>query len=500
MINDINVIIGLILILVVIYVLYYQTKKTTDYFYFSDITTEMNTAIEKDLVSCFEIVVNDRFELVNYLNSDFVNKNETELIKKIKELMIPGLIIMTRFIRLYSLDYVCKNEISNAKIVRLSDLFFKQIRSLIIYHHAIFRVGNYNIGTLNINDDALFKEIVCLTKTKLLLNDQNILSDYDSIEYPDSINAQLLNTYPLYIYTQDIYNLIIKYAKKETTNYCSGVNLDNPNSLIPVYRMYPGGNIKQCNERNYPVPTPALKSSGSSSTSRTQTQNEPTRDRITMKNTIFSTFNDVKAPIYSETTKMYMSPASVISTRSGSGVQLFTPSTTQSPSTTQTPQTSTTSNYSGLFGDQDNSYYLLSDYETIDETEQQQSQSQNNYSILNMLQNSNYTDPMSDTNILEAGSGPSYLGSNRINRSLQRNYITDTSLSSPFYRSPNSQSRQTLFPFATPRPTIQNNRRLVEGGSHQYNSYVEFPSYKNINLENDTGNNNFFLPNIFIET
>jgi hypothetical protein len=113
--------------------------------------------------------------------------------------------------------------------------------------------------------------------------------------------------------------------------------------------------------------------------------------------------------------------------------------------------------------------------------------------------NSNYIDPMSQTNILEAGSGPSYLGQNNINRTtVNNNSLTDPSLSSAFYI-PISRSNKTLFPFDTidPTPTPTSNKK-IEGGSHKFKSYVEFPSYKNINLENDTGNNNFFLPNIFI--
>ncbi len=78
-------IIAIIIIFLVICVLYYYTKKQTDYFY-SDITSEMEVAIEDDLVNCFNITVDDRFKLVNYLNSEFVTKNEIELLKKIKRL------------------------------------------------------------------------------------------------------------------------------------------------------------------------------------------------------------------------------------------------------------------------------------------------------------------------------------------------------------------------------------------------------------------------------
>jgi hypothetical protein len=512
--NNIHIIIGLIVILLIICILYYQTKKTTDYFYFSDITPQIETAIETDLVNCFNITVNDRFQLVNYLNSEFVNKNETELISKIKDLAIPGLIMMVRFIRLYSLDFFCKNEPTNAKIVHLSDLFFKQIKSLINYHHAIFRVGNYNIGTLNINDDLLFKEIVCLTKSKLLLTDQNILKDYDSIEYPDSISAQLLNTYPLYIYTQEIYNLIIKYAKKESTNHCNGVSLNDPKSLIPVYRMHPEGNVKQCNERNYPVPIPT----SPSGTSTTQT-NRLTADRIAMKDTIFSTYDTVKAPIYSASTKMYMSTSLTNSTTSVSSV--FNSTSQQKSTTTTTTTPPPVSSYygiSGMFTDQSDPGYLLSTdlgFETIseEELEEQQRQQQlllqqrrpqNNNSVLSMIQNSNYIDPMSDTNILEAGSGTDYIQLNSANGTKAKRFPKDRSLSSAFYIPSGSQPKQTVFPFDTTQNEEENKnqtrRRNPNGGTHNFKSYVEFPSYKNINLENDTGSNNFFLPNIFIET
>ncbi len=504
-------IIAIIIIFLVICVLYYYTKKQTDYFY-SDITSEMEVAIEDDLVNCFNITVDDRFKLVNYLNSEFVTKNEIELLKKIKDITVPALIIMVRFIRLYSLDFVCKNETTNARIVRLSDLFFKQIKSLIKYHHAIFRVGNYNIGDLNFSDDVLFKDIVCLTKNKLLLDDQSILSDYDSIEYPDSISSQLLNTYPLYIYTQEIYNLIIKYAKKETTNYCSGVDLKTPKSLIPVYRMYPEGNVKQCNEQKYPKPMPTT----SSSTSPTPIP----QDRLNMKDTIFSTFDTVKAPIYSTTSKMYMTSLTSTSTSTSSLASIMS-SVSQTQTPTQTPSSSRADSvsalYSGISGlfSVGNEPDYLSSFDAIDTNRMpiipaQQTQTRS--------LNSNYVDPMTRTNILEAGSGPSYLGTNNINRTSGNNNSTAPVLYSPFYI-PTTRTNQTVFPFNTDndtntntntsRPTSRPTNRpssssssssssQVEGGSHNFKSYVEFPSYKNINLENDTGNNNFFLPNIFI--
>jgi hypothetical protein len=379
-----NLIIGIIILIIIVIILFCYKKINEN---FSDITSEIITKIDSDIAKCFDIAENENFEILQ-LNYDFLQKNQTELLEKIKEIMIPGLILMTRYLRLYGLDFMCKNETNPDIILNLFELFIKQIKSLITFHYKLFNIlSNNTMQTLNYDNTKLINEIDCIIHSKLSFNENNIIKDFDYIEFPYTNNIE---NYSITGFTEEIYNLIIKKSKNQETNYCENVNINESKSLIQVYRMHPFGELKQC-----------------------------------------------KTSFYPEKTNSTTPPSTTTGTNAGTttGTNAGTTTGTNAGTTTGTT-TPTMSSY--------NRYTRYNRYN----------------------QPRTFSYEMNDD---------------------------DPSLSNPFYIP--FQPRPTLFPFNTNPP----NQNRYNGGSHNFKSYVEFPSYKNINLENDTGHNNFFLPNIMID-
>ena len=250
--ENLNNYIIILLIIVIIIILFYYKKSNDN---FSDITSEMMIKIDSDLAKCFDITENENFELLQLLNYNFLQKNQTELLEKIKEITMQGLTLMTRYLRLYSLDFMCKNQNNSEIITNLHSLFAKQIKSLIIFHYRIFRISSNNtMQPLMYNNTKLLEEIKCIMHTKLSFNEQNILKDFDYIEFPETNNTE---NYSITGFTEEIYNLIIKKSKNQESNYCENVNINQSKPLIPLYRMHPLGELKQCKTSVYPEATSA---------------------------------------------------------------------------------------------------------------------------------------------------------------------------------------------------------------------------------------------------
>jgi hypothetical protein len=252
--DNINIFVTIILLICIIILFKYYTKN--DYFT-SNITTKMINTLDIDISLCFLANDNIDFSITKLLSYEFLKNNQNEFLDKMKEILLPALILMTRYVRLFSLDFICKNSKSSDKILRISSLFFKQIKLLIKLYNNIFTIAsNYTLQEPQYDETELFKQLVCITNSKIQLNDQNILSDYDSITYPESISSQVLDTYSIYKYAQEIHNLILNVSQNKPIDYCSNIDLTLPKELIPVYRMYPDGDARSCKSEFFPKKSP----------------------------------------------------------------------------------------------------------------------------------------------------------------------------------------------------------------------------------------------------
>jgi hypothetical protein len=169
-----NIFVGIILLISVIIFMYCYKKM--DYFS-ENVTSKMVSALDNDIAICFDPIKNPnpRFEFIKMVDSTFVRNNLDEILDKMKGILFPAIVLMVRFVRLYSLDFICKNSSSSNNIVNLSALFFEQIKKLIKLYNQIFNMVS-NIGPALYDEKVLFKQIVCLTKSKLKLNEEKKLT------------------------------------------------------------------------------------------------------------------------------------------------------------------------------------------------------------------------------------------------------------------------------------------------------------------------------------
>jgi hypothetical protein len=253
--NDIFV--GIVIIIaIIIFLVYYKSNNKTDYF--NALTDNMITTLDNDIALCFSGETNPSFEIFTMMNQEFIQQNQTEILEKMKEITIPGIVFMSRYLRLYSIDYICKNTNSYQKIQNLLQLFVIQINQLIKLFNQVYKMISNNIPNPIFNDVDLLKQIICLVNNKVNFDDRNILSDYDSIEYPQSISARILDTYNIFIFSQEIYNMILNLSQNKPIDNCTNLNLSTSRSILPVYRMHPNGDLKSCriSEYSIPIPTP----------------------------------------------------------------------------------------------------------------------------------------------------------------------------------------------------------------------------------------------------
>ena len=89
-----------------------------------------------------------------FLISKLKNDNLVEILDKMKGIIFPGIVLMVRYIRLYSLDFICKNSSSSNNIVNFSALFFAQIKQLIKL---------YNMKRYTIRGKRMYEETVTYT-------------------------------------------------------------------------------------------------------------------------------------------------------------------------------------------------------------------------------------------------------------------------------------------------------------------------------------------------
>lgn len=468
-----NIFIGVVIIIaIIVFLIYYKSNNKKDYFD-NALTNAMITVIDNDIASCFSGETNLNFKLFSVMNNNFIRTNQNELLEKMKEITLPGIILMTRFVRLSAIDTLCKNNKSNNQEY-LSYLFFTQVKQLIKLFNQVYNVISDGIGYTRYDEATLLKEIICLYTVKIPLDDQHILSDPDSIEYPESISARILNTYNIFIFSQDIYNLIINFAQNKETSYCKNFYLTEPQFnltpeqkekntfrklLLPVYRMYPEGNLKSCKVNDYiPIRKEMIES---------------------------ITSNDIK--------QMQSSPLTSTSSGSSGSSPQDAPSSTVNPNELgqyQINQYDNNANYNNdSYSLTDTNVPLLGASGSSDLASVSSSYDLSGAANYNLTQPTllNSSSGSSDDSASSTSSSIYYSGPFRPS-GLQNNN-TNVGMNNYNYGYSTSGSFQYIKPDTNPRRNRHRHHNLVSNQTK--------PDF-NIKLENSKGYNNFFKPSIYI--
>ncbi len=513
-----NIFIGILLLVCIIFFVCYYKK--TDYFG-ENVTNKMITILDNDIALCFDPISNPNptFQFFQIVDQKFVKDNLDEILDKMKGITIPGIILMVRFVRLYSLDFICKNTSSSDGIINFSALFLSQIKQLINLYNKIFNMVT-NIGPASYDDKVLFKQIVCLTKSQLRLNDQNILSDYDSITYPESMSSEVLNTYSIYIYSQSIYDIIINISQNKSINYCTNISLSTPQSILPIYRMHPDGDARACKAYFFPKEPPK-------NYDTSKTFKDTSYEATTAESTIFSPSDNIKLPIY-----VHSSSTPESDTQQQSSQQ----TTVSQQSSDEDDPSAPISNNNNYSDDTGFGYSFINDNKDV-ETNQFNVYTSHNNILPSSVDNYNSSNT---SNIWKAGSvystqsdsgstsssqsdsgsqlGSSSQSTSRTQLGSSSQSTSRTQLGSNFNINKNNYEYTNFKYGSLPTTEIEFDQlSSAYYNTPRTNTYYDYiPKYKdidnnknktkiysndqiNVSLDNTEGNNNIFNPNIYIE-
>ena len=253
---SINVVIGILLVLVIIYILYNKKQEV-----FTGIYPNLTVELELELNNAVNLSLEpdqEPISIASVLTKDFLDDStkKQEIYDKLKELILPNLYYISRAMRIYAIDYKCGNAENDQILMNQMVYLVKIITSLTSVYREIYSIsiGNTSISPLNLDDTTFFNQIICIRKTYLPFDDPKILNEYDLNNYDMDITSAS------YTFSIKILEFIIALANEQPTDYCLNVDMTKESNVLQSY-IYFDGSERKCNPATTPPTIAATLSS-----------------------------------------------------------------------------------------------------------------------------------------------------------------------------------------------------------------------------------------------
>jgi hypothetical protein len=251
-----NVVIGILLIFVIIYILY---NKKQEVFVNPTLSPEeelLNQKLEELVTISFDREYEpEPGKIATYLalTKEFLDLHGQEVYGKLEELILPALDLSVRILRTHMFDFGCGNSNTTPPPLDAHSIYFmKTIKSLMTVYHEIYKIssGNPQLEALIYTDEQLMTQIKCILKKNLSFDDPKILSN--PIILTDESTAIVDPTSSSYNFSIQLLDFIIKFVKGQSSDQCVGVDMNQKVNKLSTY-IDLNGDEKTCNQ---PTPTP----------------------------------------------------------------------------------------------------------------------------------------------------------------------------------------------------------------------------------------------------
>jgi len=285
-----NVVIGILLILVIIYILY--NKKQEIFIINPTLSPKelLDQKLEELVAICFDVSQEPDPKTIETdlkLTNEFLTANSKEVYDKLDELILPALYSVSKLLKITAIDLNCGNSEDDSSLNNTVGYLLKIVKSLAIVFHEILDIlydKNTSLPSLNFDDMELVKQIDCLRK-KNLPYDDTILNEYDLD------NTEVNENSSLYTFSIKLLEFIYKIASGIPPEECLDVDLTQKSNLPSKY-IYFDGVERQCNPPTEP-PTisPTLPPTGSATLSPTGSTTLPPTGLATLSPTGLATLS-----------------------------------------------------------------------------------------------------------------------------------------------------------------------------------------------------------------
>ncbi len=253
---NINVVIGILLVLVIIYIVYNKKQEVFTGSY-PNLTPELEAQLDEVIGSCFEEMLEPKpISVSGFLTKELLTNPtiKEEILLKLDELIVQPLYGVSKTLRIIAIDYKCGNSNGDTILKNTFMYLLNVVKSLTIVFREIYDIASDTpLPTLTFDDEQLFTQIVCLRKKYLTYDDPKILTEYD-LE-----NFTIDQTSSAYTFTTKLYEFIVRLAVNQSTDECLNVDMTQESNVLPSYTYF-DGSTKTCNATSA---TPSQTSSGS---------------------------------------------------------------------------------------------------------------------------------------------------------------------------------------------------------------------------------------------
>jgi hypothetical protein len=251
---NINVVIGILLVLVIIYIVYNKKQEVFTGSY-PNLTPELEAQLDEVIGSCFDEML-EPISVSEFLTKELLTNPtiKDQILLKIGDLIEQPLYGVSKTLRIIAIHYKCGNSNDDTILTNTIMYLIKVVKSLTIVFREIYDIASDTpLPTLTFDDEQLFTQIACLRKKYLTYDDPKILTEYD-LE-----NFTIDQTSSAYTFTIKLYEFIIRLAVNQSTDECLNVDITQPSNTLESYTYF-DGSTKTCNT---PSPSPSQTSSGS---------------------------------------------------------------------------------------------------------------------------------------------------------------------------------------------------------------------------------------------
>jgi hypothetical protein len=278
---NVNVVIGILLILLIIYILYNKKQEvfTVNYPNLTSIPG-LEVQLIEVVLSCFKELEEPK-SLKQVLKKEFIDLYAPEVYGKLEELILPELDLGIRIMRIFIMDYSCGNSDETQGDAYIL-YFLKTIKSLMSVYREIYEISSEptTLEPLIYDDLELLNQFLCIVKKNLLFDDPKISSK--PIILTDESTYVADPTSSSYTCSIQLLEFITKFVKGQSTDQCLNIDINQKSNILSTYIDLLGIE-KKCNGPETSPPPPSNGSETSPPPPTTvQTNPPPPSSRVTV--------------------------------------------------------------------------------------------------------------------------------------------------------------------------------------------------------------------------
>ncbi len=255
---NINLVIGILLVLLIIYIIY-NKKQEVFTGNFPNLTAELETQLDQVVGSCFD-EVQEPLLISTFLTKDMLTNPiiKEEIMLKLDELILFPLYTLSKLFRITIIDFKCGNSNGDSTLNNTVKYLLKVVKSItIVFREILDMSSDTPLPSLTFNDEVLLNQIACIRKKYLPYDDTKILNEYNLN------NLEIDQTSSAYTFTTKLYEFILKLASNQPTEECLNVDMTQESNVLPSYTYFDGSQ-RTC---NISTPSPSTTPSASPSPS-----------------------------------------------------------------------------------------------------------------------------------------------------------------------------------------------------------------------------------------